>query len=544
MTAAMLDHDVVQLGKPETDLKEGEIVLDSTDKEGEIVLVTTNKESEIVLDNKNKEDEIVLDSKDKKLNESMEEQEAGLAREAVNQLQNAGQDKRYNQLMHLLERSSIYTSFLLQQINSEQPASSQESTGSGSGKAGPGRKRKQGKKKETGKSKRQKINEQGDSAVAMGERDTRQPQLMTGATLRDYQLYGVNWLHTLYDNGMNGILADEMGLGKTIQAIGLISSLYERGVSGPFFVVVPLSTLSNWNREFNRFTPTIPTVLFHGSKPERPKLYKEVRLKEMTVHIYASMSELQEKYYKAIIDRTISEEITNVDREEEEKIYKNSNGLRLKKKVNYDEDVKQDFEKFLDDPTLDKEVEEEEEDPWVTMMGAKKKKGPNAVISALRMRWVQLKKCCNHPYLLKYPCDEEGYAMITDELLKSSGKLLLLDRLLRALFARNHKVLIFSTMTKLLDIVGDYLSLEDIAHSRLDGSMSFADRDENTNTKYIGCQIARPCGARVTKVTRNRAYPWPVAEAFASRLANCLFCYFYIYVWPRRDAYFLLQLSV
>jgi ATP-dependent DNA helicase len=42
----------------------------------------------------------------------------------------------------------------------------------------------------------------------------RQPELVTGATLRDYQLAGVQWMISLYENGLNGILADEMGLGK------------------------------------------------------------------------------------------------------------------------------------------------------------------------------------------------------------------------------------------------------------------------------------------------------------------------------------------
>lgn len=41
-----------------------------------------------------------------------------------------------------------------------------------------------------------------------------QPELVTGAKLRDYQLAGVQWMISLYENGLNGILADEMGLGK------------------------------------------------------------------------------------------------------------------------------------------------------------------------------------------------------------------------------------------------------------------------------------------------------------------------------------------
>ena len=55
---------------------------------------------------------------------------------------------------------------------------------------------------------------------------------------------------TLYENGINGILADEMGLGKTIQTIALFCHLIEMGVPGPFIVVAPLSTISNWVREF------------------------------------------------------------------------------------------------------------------------------------------------------------------------------------------------------------------------------------------------------------------------------------------------------
>lgn len=64
-------------------------------------------------------------------------------------------------------------------------------------------------------------------SVANGKADKvttrfKQPALITGATLRDYQLYGVEWLIGLYENGLNGILADEMGLGKVSQSDGAI----------------------------------------------------------------------------------------------------------------------------------------------------------------------------------------------------------------------------------------------------------------------------------------------------------------------------------
>lgn len=59
------------------------------------------------------------------------------------------------------------------------------------------------------------------------------------------------------------------GLGKTIQTIAFLAHLYEHGITGPFLVVCPLSTLANWISEFERFTPDIPVLLYHGSPSER-----------------------------------------------------------------------------------------------------------------------------------------------------------------------------------------------------------------------------------------------------------------------------------
>lgn len=108
--------------------------------------------------------------------------------------------------------------------------------------------------------------------TALGEQDlvaTEQPTLVSGGKMRKYQLEGLEWLKTLWMNGLCGILADEMGLGKTVQAISMIAFLKENNVSGPFLIAAPLSTVSNWVDEFARWTPGINTVLYHGSKAER-----------------------------------------------------------------------------------------------------------------------------------------------------------------------------------------------------------------------------------------------------------------------------------
>ncbi|EPS45307.1 hypothetical protein H072_718 [Dactylellina haptotyla CBS 200.50] len=115
-------------------------------------------------------------------------------------------------------------------------------------------------------------------AKATEQLSTRQPKLVTGCVMKDYQLEGLEWMASLFENGLNGILADEMGLGKTLQTISLFAFLREMGVNGPFLVAAPLSTLSNWVDEFAKFTPDIPTVLYHGNPQEREEL-RNTRLK-------------------------------------------------------------------------------------------------------------------------------------------------------------------------------------------------------------------------------------------------------------------------
>ncbi|KAL4795624.1 SNF2 family N-terminal domain-containing protein [Aspergillus venezuelensis] len=104
---------------------------------------------------------------------------------------------------------------------------------------------------------------------------TQQPAPVTGGKMRKYQLEGLEWLKSLWMNGLCGILADEMGLGKTVQAISLIAFFKEHNVSGPFLIAAPLSTVSNWVDEFARWTPGIKTVLYHGSKDERANLRRK-----------------------------------------------------------------------------------------------------------------------------------------------------------------------------------------------------------------------------------------------------------------------------
>ncbi|KOS17504.1 Chromatin structure-remodeling complex subunit snf21 [Escovopsis weberi] len=107
------------------------------------------------------------------------------------------------------------------------------------------------------------------------EEVTEQASILVGGTLKEYQLKGLQWMISLYNNNLNGILADEMGLGKTIQTISLITYLIERKQqSGPYLVIVPLSTLTNWNLEFEKWAPSVARVVYKGP-PNTRKLQQE-----------------------------------------------------------------------------------------------------------------------------------------------------------------------------------------------------------------------------------------------------------------------------
>jgi SNF2 family DNA or RNA helicase len=107
------------------------------------------------------------------------------------------------------------------------------------------------------------------------EMSVRQPSILVGGTLKKYQMAGLAWLVSLYNNNLNGILADEMGLGKTIQTIALLAYLVEfKRNGGPFLVVVPLSTLSNWTRELDAWAPSLTRVVYKGTPAARKELYR------------------------------------------------------------------------------------------------------------------------------------------------------------------------------------------------------------------------------------------------------------------------------
>ncbi|MDT0460936.1 DEAD/DEAH box helicase [Streptomyces sp. DSM 41527] len=106
--------------------------------------------------------------------------------------------------------------------------------------------------------------------LADPENDTaapvRQPAALT-ATLRDYQVRGLGWLHRMTSLGLGACLADDMGLGKTITLISLhLHRQTHPASAGPTLVVCPASLMGNWQREIEKFAPGTAVRRFHGGR--------------------------------------------------------------------------------------------------------------------------------------------------------------------------------------------------------------------------------------------------------------------------------------
>merc|ERR1712156_1021801 len=115
-------------------------------------------------------------------------------------------------------------------------------------------------------------------AHTISESISEQSTLLVGGKLKEYQLKGLEWMVSLNNNNLNGILADEMGLGKTIQTIALVTYLMDlKKNMGPYLIIVPLSTLSNWMMEFEKWAPSVVALSYKGSPQARRSAQATIR---------------------------------------------------------------------------------------------------------------------------------------------------------------------------------------------------------------------------------------------------------------------------
>ncbi|GFQ06665.1 ATP-dependent DNA helicase ddm1, partial [Phtheirospermum japonicum] len=198
-------------------------------------------------------------------------------------------DTQFNKLDELLTQTQLFTEFLLEKMDDiTKNGVEDDGTAVKEVKKGRGSKRKAASTYNNGKAKRAvaaMLTRTKDGAASENldlteaERVEKEQAelvpLLTGGKLKPYQIKGVKWMISLWQNGLNGILADQMGLGKTIQTIGFLSHLKGNGLHGPYLVIAPLSTLSNWLSEIERFAPSMNAIIYHGNKTERDELVRK-----------------------------------------------------------------------------------------------------------------------------------------------------------------------------------------------------------------------------------------------------------------------------
>lgn len=104
--------------------------------------------------------------------------------------------------------------------------------------------------------------------------------------MRHYQVYGHKWLRTLEQSHFGGILADDMGLGKTLQAISVILSAKQQGQKGTSLIISPASLVYNWKEEFARFAPELSLCTVTGKQEERKLLIHQYENWDVLVTSY------------------------------------------------------------------------------------------------------------------------------------------------------------------------------------------------------------------------------------------------------------------
>ncbi|KAL7415636.1 SNF2 family N-terminal domain-containing protein [Mrakia frigida] len=408
-----------------------------------------------------------------------------------------------------------------------------------------------GKKKATDNRHRKTEKEEDEELLGKGEGEEddgvmvfeESPPYVKGGQMRDYQVQGLNWMVSLHHNGISGILADEMGLGKTLQTISFLGYLkFHQGTKGPHLVVVPKSTLQNWDREFHKWVPGFDTVILQGTKDERAEIINNKLLPgdfdvcitsyEMCLREKATFKKFQWEYI--VIDE--AHRIKNADSllSQIVRVF-NSRGRLLITGTPLQNNL-QELWALLNFILPDVFSSSEDFDAWFQMRGdndqdavvkqlhkvlrpfllrrvkadvehsllPKKEINIYVGMTEMQRKWyrmilekdidavngaggkkegktrllnivMQLRKCCNHPYL--FDGAEPGPPYTTDEhIIQNAGKMVILDKLLTSMKAKGSRVLIFSQMSRVLDILEDYMMFRNHQYSRIDGGTNHEDR--------------------------------------------------------------------
>lgn len=130
--------------------------------------------------------------------------------------------------------------------------------------------------------------------------------------LRDYQKDGVKWLNTIYKCDLGGILADEMGLGKSIQTIMFIKEVLNNKPESKVIIVVPTSLIYNWQKEFEKFAPTLKYVVVADNKQKRKEIFDQKDNYNIFITSYGLIKNDKDEYENVDFELCIVDEAQNI----------------------------------------------------------------------------------------------------------------------------------------------------------------------------------------------------------------------------------------
>jgi hypothetical protein len=137
------------------------------------------------------------------------------------------------------------------------------------------------------------------------------PKELNG-TLRGYQKTGYRWMRTLAEYGFGGILADDMGLGKTIQTIAYLLGRKAEGASLPSLIICPASLVYNWQKEIERFAPSLTVKMVSGTARARESIIHSKEPTDVWITSYDMVKRDVELYAKKRFDTQIIDEAQNI----------------------------------------------------------------------------------------------------------------------------------------------------------------------------------------------------------------------------------------